>query len=442
MQPGASSAFVVRGGTCVLPSGRHDVDLVIDHGRIEQLLSPGGASDGLPVLDATGLLVLPGLVDAHVHLRDPGPTYKETVASASAAAALGGVTTMMVMPYDDPLTLTRAAAEDRGAYLEGRSSVDFALQAAADPASPHTIADTAAAGVVSFELQLADWPGRLGLEDPAQLLALLRACAVSRRVLGVYCDEPSLIGPAHPGVATTRDPLGEELAVGLVCAAAVATGAPVHIRQASTARTVSQLMGAQARGADLTGEVTPHHLLLAAADVTDLGGLAAVLPPLRAHDDTDALVHAVRSATVSIVASDHAPHALAEKQGREHPPLPGLPGLETLAAAVLEAFGDHGPEVLASACAQAPAARFGLADRKGSLLPGMDADLLLLDPGADVVVEPDRFATRAHYSPFVGRTFPGKVVHVVLRGRQLVRDGVLLDHSPSGVWQRHREGPR
>lgn len=445
--------LLVRGGTLVTPSGRLRGDLLVVDGRIAALGGSAQLGSADAVLDADGLFVLPGLVDAHVHVRDPGLTHKEDFGSATRAAAAGGVTTILVMPYDRPLADSADAVETNAQGAIGRAFVDFGMQAAVGPRNVAAIPDLASAGAVSLEVQLAEAPEAVGIPTAADLRTIFQGARRTGRVVGVYCEDDSLraaatrklqgAGRVDPSAhVESRDPLGEEIAASLACAVAHDTGADVHLRQISTAAALGVAKQARAAGARVTVEATPHHLCLTAEDEVSGGPGLKVSPPLRSAGDAAALRAGVADGSVDIVATDHAPHAPSEKAAGERDiwAAPGgFPGLETLLSVVVDLFGDESPETIARVCADAPARRFGLGGRKGRIAPGYDADLVLLDLGATWQVDSEKLHTRATASPFAGRALPGVVRYTLLRGCVLARDREIVDR-PRGQWLRPTTG--
>ncbi len=447
---GERTSLLVRGGTIVGSGGRFAGDVLIVGDRIAAVAAPevldGAAAS---VLDASGLLVLPGLIDAHVHLRDPGLVHKEDFESGTRAAAAGGVTTVLVMPYDNPIAATAAALVGNARYGEGRAYVDYGLQGAAGPANVEAIPELAAAGAVSLEVMLAEAPVAVGAPSPWELRAILERARASDVVVGVYCEDPSIAAGAKQALlgAGRRDPaahveskppIGERLGVQLVCTLAAEVSAAVHLRQISTAGALRVARQARASGADVTVEVTPHHLSLTAEVEAHGGPDLKVSPPLRDAADVDALRQGVASGQVDVVATDHAPHAASEKAaGRADiwAAPGGFPGLETLLSVLLQVFGDVAPELIARVCAESPAHRFGLAHRKGRIAPGLDADLVLLDPTATWRVDPARLHTRAGFSPYAGAALPGVVRSTLLRGEIVAREREIVA-EPRGQWLR------
>lgn len=423
--------------------------VVGDDGRIAALVEADARPEAEIVIDAGGRLLFPGFVDAHVHMRDPGFARKETFATGTAAAACGGVTTVMCMPNTDPPADTAAGIAAMREAGEGASLVDFAIQAAV---TPDNIADLPAlwdAGVTSFEALLSDAPAAM-LLDSDGLVRAAEAVAACGGVIGVYTGDRALVAAAldrlsgradFAAFAEARAPVGE--ATGLACLIEVAraTGARIVARQVSTARGFAMIEAA--RRADpalwLAAEATPHHLCLDAGAVDRHGPFALMVPPLRGADDCAAAVAALASGTVDFVGSDHAPHAPDEKDVASPWAVPGgTPGLDTIVPAVadLVASGAIPWTRVAAALSSAPARLFGIADRKGRLAAGADGDLVLIDPALTRTVDAGAIRSRAARSPFEGMTLTGWPVLTVLRGRVVAEDGEPAGAGPGGRWLR------
>ncbi|WP_366658378.1 dihydroorotase family protein [Fodinicurvata sp. EGI_FJ10296] len=434
--------LLIKGGAVMIDGRPSPVNLAIADGRITAVLSPSiPAPAARETVDADGLTVLPGLVDAHVHCRQPGFEHKENFASASRAAAAGGVTTIMVMPTDNPFTDTLDRFREKVAMARASSIVDIALQAAIVPDSP----DTAAihdVGAVSFEAFLSDAPEAYLLKDDGDLFAVMEAVAAVGGVLGVTPGTPAISGriEARLHAQNRRDPgafiesrpaAAEAVAVARICLAARATGARVHIRQVSTAESVAVLRALKP-GTAITAEVTAHNLMLDESRLHALGPFAKVVPPLRPKTDIDAVRAALKDGVIDIVVTDHAPHAEAEKQAGATDiwAAPGgFPGLQTLLPTLLKlgTQGDFDLGKLSSVAARQPALLFNLYPRKGWLGPGADADIVLVDMTAESTVTADEQFSRARRTPFEGMRYPGRVVRTLLRGRTIYADGACID---------------
>lgn len=382
-------------------------------GKVAALLEPGEAPAAARTLSLPGCILLPGLVDAHVHFREPGLTHKEDFESGSRAAALGGVTTVMVMPTDQPMTQTPEQFADKRRLAEGRCHVDFCLQALLGPDLAHVPA-LAALGAVSFEIFL----GLLGegqkITDDATLVAALRAVRAAGSVAGLTAFD----GEEAPGVA--RAVRAQRIA-----------GARMHLRQISAAPSLELLPQDDAQ---VTSEVTPHNLWLTDQASARLGTLAKVIPPLRAPDDVAAMRAALAAGRITMVATDHAPHAPHEKDAPFEQAPGGFPGVQTLLPLLLKLVAEgvlSYADLVRVAC-EAPARAFNLYPRKGALAVGADADFVAVDPSRPMQIRDADQASKARRTPFDGWSAPAAPVLTVLRGEVLCAEGKLAVSAPRG----------
>ena len=421
--------------------------VLIEDGRIAACLRGNDRASADVVIDARSRLLFPGFVDAHVHMRDPGQPQKEDFGSGSAAAAVGGITTVMCMPNTRPPIDSQSGFDHARKAGESRSFVDFALQAAVHPSNQQAMASLWDAGVVSFETMLADGPAGEAYVDAARLLDMLAQAAALGARVGVFAGNQPVIDATldrlrkagrtdFPAFAESRPAISESLGLVQLIEARHATGAHVIARQVSTARGFEIVAAAKAQApASILIEVTPHHLHLDATALAQLGPFAQMLPPLRSKADVAAAQAAAASGVVDFVGSDHAPHALAEKDTADPWSCPsGTPGLDTLAPAVLDlaAGGIIAYAQVALLLAERPAQAFGLGDRKGRIAVGLDADVVLVDPGATLRVTPEVIRSRAGRSPFEGLILRGRPVLTVLRGEVIAEDGKIAVDRPRG----------
>jgi len=422
--------------------------LVGGDGRIERILAADQKATAATVIDAGGRLLFPGFIDAHVHMRDPGFAHKEDFGSGTKAAACGGVTTVMCMPNTNPAVDGVSGFDAAVEAGRTRSLVDFTIQGAITRGNIDAIADLWDRGVSSLETLLSDGPADDCLDDAALLLDALAAAARVGARVGVYTGCQSLVDAGTramrdagrvdwPAFIDARAPVGEAIGIGLLIEAARYTGADIVVRQASTARGVALLRRAKGEMPDdaLAVEATPHHLWFDRSRVEALGPLTQMVPPLRPPEDRDALVGALVDGTADFVGSDHAPHAPEEKFGADPwASAGGSPGLDTIVPAILD-FACRGKITFARVAellGSRPAALFGVADRKGALKPGLDGDLVLIDPKTERPVTAETIRSKAGRSVFEGATLRGWPVLTVLRGRVIAQDGEMVSTDHRG----------
>lgn len=419
--------LVLRGGSLVDAQGSRAVDLAIRGGRVAAHLGRGQPIAALATIDAAGRYILPGLVDAHAHLREPGLTHKEDFASGTMAAAAGGVTTILDMPTDEPWTDTPATLRDKGKLARDRLRVDAAFQVAVrcDARDLRTLRDD---GAVSFEIFTADVPPPYRHDTVDAIAAAMRKVADCDGLAGLQPSDESLLRAgiraddgSVAGYRASRPPLAEAVGVAHAVLSAADTGARVHVRQIGAVPALDAWRRLRDR-ADVTIETSVQNLLLTAERYRDLGPAIKASPPIRDEEDRRALVEAVRDGSIDMVVTDHAPHAPAEKQGHARfSDVPGgLPGLQTLLLCMLHLIdrGDLRLADIVRLCAENPARRFAL-PRKGSLAVGCDADLLVVAPGATSTIGDGVSFSKAGRSPFAGLSVPYRLERVLLRGRTI-----------------------
>jgi allantoinase len=445
----ATFETIVRGGRVVTGEGVVEVDVGVAEGVVVALdpALEGGAVDEI---DAEGSVVLPGAVDAHVHLNDPGRADWEGFFTGTAALAAGGTTCALDMPLNAiPPTVDGASFDAKVAAAAGQAHVDVALWGGLVPGDRDRLDELAARGVVGFKafMSASGVPEFVAADDLTLLEGMGRAARLGLPV-AVHAESEELTGrlarrAVADGRTTVRDYFGsrpviaELEAIGRAIALADATGCALHVVHVSSGRGVALVAEARARGVDVTCETCPHYLVLDEHDAERLGAAAKCAPPLRPATVVEELWDRVLAGDVDLIATDHSPSpaALKETGGDHFAAWGGIPGAQTLLV-LLHSVGvvTRGLplERLASLTAERPALRFGLAPAKGAIALGADADFALLDPDAGWTLDRDDLLDRHRLSPFVGRPLRGRIVRTVLRGQTIARDGRLTGAPPSG----------
>jgi allantoinase len=424
-----------------------DHDVAADDGLVVAV-GPRLGGTAREEIDARGLLVLPGVVDAHVHLNDPGRADWEGFATGTRALAAGGTTCAIDMPLNAvPPTVDGAAFDLKVAAAEGVAHVDVALWGGLVPGDVDRLDELAARGVVGFKAFMS----ASGVEEfeAADDLTLLEGMARAARLglpVAVHAESEAITSrlarrAVAAGRVAVRDylasrPVVAELeAISRAIVLAAETDCALHVVHVSTGRGVALVAQARARGVDVTCETCPHYLVLDADDAERLGALAKCAPPLRPAEDREALWSALLAGGVDLVATDHSPSPAALKEGDDHFAVwGGISGAQTLLALMHdEGVARRGlaREALATLLAAAPARRFGLAPAKGALVAGTDCDVVLVDPAATWTVAREDLLDRHRRSPFAGRELRGRVVRTILRGRTIAIDGRVVG-SPAG----------
>jgi len=426
-----SDRFAFIGARVVDPGADIDEvhDVVVADGRI----ATDDGVEGAERIDASGLVLAPGLVDLHTHLREPGEEHKETVATGTRAAAAGGYTAVAAMANTDP-------AIDHAAMVHAVR--DLAVAAGSCDVFPVGAITKALAGESLAEMgEMVDAGVRVFSDDgrcvpDARLLrnALIYAKAFPVEVvLADHAEDASLVegGQMHEGSLSYalglagRPAEAEEIVVARDLAVARASGGRLHLCHLSSARAVELVRRAKAEGVRVTAEVTPHHLAFTDEDLATYDTAKKMNPPLRTVEDRDALREAVADGTIDVIATDHAPHAVEEKDMEFDVAPPGTIGLETALAAVLTHLVEPGiidlPRAI-EALSTAPARILGASDHGGPLEPGRPANLVVFDPDEAWTVEPP-FVSKARNSAFTGERLRGRVRYTMLRGTLTVAEG-------------------
>jgi dihydroorotase len=422
--------FIIANGRLVDPS--QSIDHVgWLHVRGGRIVATGSGTRGLPRLpqiDATGLIVAPGLIDMHVHLREPGASHKETIETGCRAAAAGGFTRVCCMPNTSPAidsVETVRWIQERAAEV-GLCRVGVIAAATIGRAGkePVDFAALKAAGAVGFS------DDGDGIEDDGVCRRVLESIRDYDSVLIPHCEFKALSGRGvmHLGPISRRlglagyDPRGEEAMIERDLALVAATGARYHVAHISTARGIELVREAKRKGLPVTTEVCPHHLLLCDEDVVGPDGKPdpnfKMSPPLRSREDVAACVEAVRDGAIDCVVTDHAPHAESEKNAGFVAAPMGIVGLETslgcAAAALLKPGVFDWPDLI-ERMATAPARVLGLAE--GTLRPNHVADVTLIDANLEWTVDPAQFRSKSRNTPFGGRRLRGRAIATLLAGR-------------------------
>ena len=409
--------------------GARDADVLIQDGLITSVTAKVSAvPPGTVVLDGSGCIVAPGLVDLHTHLREPGREEAETVESGARAAALGGFTAVVAMPNTEP-------AIDGAAVV--RQIQDLAADAICDvyPSGAITIgragkqlspmAEMAALGVQIFT------DDGTGVQDARLMRRAMEYATALGVTLAQHCEDASLAGGGHMHEGEWSSRLGlagqpaeaEELMVMRDLALARLTGCKMHFLHLSTAGSLAMVRGAKHSGLHVTAEVTPHHFTLTDACVAGYDPVYKVNPPLRTDQDVEAVKEALADGTADAIATDHAPHTQESKEAPFDQAPPGMVGLETALALAMTEL-DLPVERIIPLMTWQPAAIAGIEDvHGGAVVPGRPANLCVIDPESRWTVDPAHSASRSRNNPYAGKKLKGRVRHTVLHGEPVVVDG-------------------
>jgi dihydroorotase len=429
-----TDSLLIRGGRIIDPS--QDIDrtssLLIKDGKIAWLGEGNPPEDDYAVLDADGLIVCPGLIDMHCHLRQPGDEAKETIASGTWAAARGGFTTVCCMPNTDPPL-------DNGDMMNYIRTV--AAREGIVRVFPIGCVSVGRKGEELADLNEMEMNGAVAFSDDGSMVrnddVMRRALEYSRdfnRPIIDHCEDMSLTkdGQVNEGAVSKEmglrgiPPAAEESIVKRDIELAKETGGHVHIAHTSTEGSVDLIRAAKEEGVHVTAEVTPHHLTLTEADVLKYGTLAKVSPPLRTKQDTIALLRGLNDAVIDIVATDHAPHTKADKDCPFEQAAFGISGFETALGSLVGLIlkSELSLNNMIAALTVGPARVLGY-EKLGTLEIGAPADVCIFDLHREWVVDVDKLATKGKNTPLAGQKLTGKVMATIYMGNPVYMDEEL-----------------
>jgi dihydroorotase len=447
---------VISGGRVVTADGIRPADVLVTDGKITGLVSPGTApSDAGEVIDATGRFVLPGSIDVHVHLREPGYTHKEDITTATASAAAGGVTTVFGMPNVNPPTVTRQILDETLSIYDAKSIVDYNHNPAAT--IPEEIAPMAEAGIAAYKVYMVVDTGRsyphpsgTGMHDHGRILQMMETIAPTGLPFMIHPHDQAIMDyieqsywakgdrspQAYAKTLAAHDGVIWDTAIATILRLAEATGCRLHIVHAQTPRTLEMVRQAKDRGVHVTAEVNHWTLFLSRwEDIERLGSYAL---SYYVPDEARATCwEGLNDGSFDIIASDHAPHTREEKEigwtdaWAAHT---GTPGIQYQLPLLLDA-ANRGLTTIERAVAMActkPAEIFGLGN-KGRLAPGCDADIVVADLAATWEITDDGVLSRCGWTPYAGRQCTAQIVRTMVRGVDVWNDGEVTGQPGFGI---------
>jgi len=421
-----------------------DAGIAVESGNIIKITKDANLPTASREVDLKGLLVLPGIIDAHVHLRDQKQAYKEDFYSGTAAAANGGVTTVLDMPNNKPVTMDASTLRERMSIAEKRVVVNVGFLSAF-PRDGKEIGNIVHEGAKAFKLYMSQAIGGVNPDDDEALATAFIEAYKTGVPVCVHAEDRQLIESAYSEMEKKEDsgveiylkvhsPKVEHKATKKAIEIARKSGAKTHFCHVSTAKSLNSIKDAKKEGLPVTCEVTPHHLLLSSDGVKKLGVIGLVDPPLRSKSDIRSLQHGLADDSIDIIASDHAPHGLTDKQK----PIiwqvaTGIPGLETILPLMLTQVnkGLLPLQTLVRMMSERPAKIFGLKG-KGELREGYSADFVVVDFKAEWRIDSSRFMSKAKFSPFDGWKVRGKPVKTLVNGRMVMDDNEVTASPGEG----------
>ena len=417
-------ALLIKNGRVIDPASGTDgiLDLLIDGGKILELRKQIAATGSMQVIDAAGLLVAPGLIDMHTHLREPGQEYKETIYTGARAAAAGGFTSIACMPNTSPVNDNASVTN----FIVNQSRTEACVNVYPVGALTRDLKGEALAEYGDMKEA-----GIVALSDDGKTVKsaeVMRRCLEYAKTFSLpvicHCEDADLAarGMMHEGIVSTRlgmrgiAPAAEERIVAREIALAEWVGHPVHIAHVSTSGSVRIIREAKARGAAVTAETAPHYFTLTDDAVTSFDTATKVNPPLRTQQDLEAIRQGLKDGTLDVIASDHAPHSSLEKDVEFDNAAFGMIGLETSLPLALELVSE-GVLTLMQAFEKYtinPARILNL--HKGRIQAGWDGDITIIDTEAEYMLDRDRLFSKSSNSPFLGRHLKGRAAYSIVAG--------------------------
>ena len=438
--------LVIRGGQIVSSHGTLTGGLAIHNGIIVAI----GTDEALPpaqeVIDAAGNYLLPGAIDSHVHFREPGEEHKEDWQSGTAAAACGGVTTVLEMPNCRPPTATVEALQLKQSRAARSAYVDYGLFGLITQDNLDELTALAQHGVIGFKCYMGETVGKIPVPDDGIMLEAFELIAQLGLRIAVHAENNGIMqrriarlkaeGRTDPlAHVESRPEICEIEAVGRAIAFAEWAGARLHICHEGCKDVLPLIRAAKARGVDVTVETCPHYLLLTAEEMPRLGAVLRMNPPVRLPGHQDALWQGLADGTIDMLSTDHSPHTIEEKMRLNiWDAISGFPGVETAMPLMLTEV-NHGRFTLNQYvrwASENPAKAWGLYPRKGTLMVGSDADLVIVDLNRESVIHGEAFHSKGKLTPFEGVKVKGLPVCTIVRGQVVMRDGEIVGTPSCG----------
>ena len=426
---------VIKGGMIVLETGEIQADIAIKDGKIANIATDIDIDNDAQIISASGLHVFPGLIDTHVHFNEPGRTEWEGFATGSKSLAAGGVTTFFDMPLNShPPTVNKYGFEAKDMLANEKSLVDYKLWGGLVPQNLSELEELHACGVIGFKAFMSN----SGIEDfeaadDKTLFAGMKKIAALDSILAVHAESDviteelsKVLGAEDGGAFSASRPIYSELeAVNRILSYAEATNCKVHIVHISSSEVLHPILAARRKGINVSVETCPHYLSLTVDDLNQLGAVAKCAPPLRNNQEIEGLWKAIEEGAIDIIGSDHSPSLVEMKQGSLKEAWGGISGCQsTLSILLEEGYWKRGIplSVIARITSTNPAKRFGLYPNKGNITVGSAADLCLVNISEKYTLTKEDLYYRNTQSPYIGKTFRGKVKQTMLRGRTVFQD--------------------
>lgn len=447
--------MIIKNGTIVLPECSLRGHLIIDQEKIKEISVFDDLPEARQTIDATGLHVLPGLIDPHVHFRVPGLEYKEDFNTGSQAAAAGGITTIIDMPNVKPPTQDVAGFNAKMECAEGNSYVDFGVYAVIVEGSKKHIPALADAGVCGYKIFLGSTVGNIPAPSDGEIIEAWNIMRETSLRCGIHAEDNSILfylqeklqkmGRKDPlAHLEARPAIAEAEAISRAILFADHCKSKLMIYHMSSRDGVELLRDARQRGVDVKGETGPHYLICRAEDMIQkgLGGLLKMNPPVRSDGHAEALWEGLLDGTIEVIGTDHSPHTPEEKMESDRfsdiwKVIPGWPGVETNVPLMLTQVnsGKLSLNHYVKVQSEGPAKAWNFWPRKGNLNAGADADVTIVDMNKEGTIDKNKLHSKSKVTPFHGWKVKGMPVYTIVRGQVVAKDGEIVG-KPTGKLQR------
>jgi len=440
--------LVIKNGKIVTPQSTHEGDdIAVEKGKIVAIDRRGSFPEAKEVIDATGKYILPGIIDVHVHFREPGFTYKEDFETGTMAAAAGGVTTIFDMPNNKPFISTVEAFKQKMEMIRSKAYVDYGLVAAIVQDTIPEIPGLAEAGINVFKIFMGETVGGVPAPDDGGILKAFKLVAETGLRVGVHAENNAIMDffKAELQKAGRTDPLAHVEARPNIAEAetiqraillAAEAGCKLHIYHMSSKEGVQLVKEAKAKGIQVSAETGPHYLLLDCNYMKKVGSILKMNPPVRSRENGEALWKGLLEGTVEVIATDHSPHS-AEEKIKENiwEAIPGFTGVETSIPLMLTQVNEGRLSIntYVKHASENPARLFNLYPLKGTIQIGSDADFTIVDMGKEGVIQSEKLHSRTKITPFDGWRVKGLPVYTIVRGKVVMKDGEVVG-KPQGEY--------
>lgn len=418
-----------------------DAGIAIDEGKIVKIAKKTNLPNSTKKINLHGHITLPGLIDPHVHLRDQKLAHKEDFISGTSAAAAGGVTTVLDMPNNNPVTNDVVSLKKRIDFAKERVIVNVGFFSAL-PKEIKQISEIVEAGAVGFKIYFSKQIGGIDINDNQKLIETFKEIAKTKVPIAVHAEESKIIEKNKKELQKNgkndintylqvHSPKAEKESIRCIVKLMKKTRVHMHFCHVSSSEGLDEIVIGKKSGLQISCEVTPHNLFLTSKKYNDFGYLGLTDPPLRTQRDTSALWKGLKQGHINLIASDHAPHCLDEKNTSDLWDVkPGIPGLETTLLLLLKKVNDGSLTIseLVRLTAEEPAKLFNLKNR-GFIKKGNSADLVIVNVKKKFKIDPSIFYSKAKYSPFNKTSGVGKPVKTFVNGRLIMEDGIIFSNS-------------